>query len=106
MTEVFFDADDRGAAARQEFERNAACACEKIEGTGGGIEVDVVVVQEDVEEAFLGKVSGRTRLERRRHVEPLVLIFAADDAHLIRNRRRGGSVGRKGYRGTAVHQVQ
>lgn len=73
-------ADHLFAASRQQFERDAACACKEVEGTCA-FKVDVCV--EDIEDVLLRKVGGGTCLEGVRDVETATFVDACDDAHLL-----------------------
>lgn len=78
MAAVALHGDHLAAAAREEFERNAARAAEKVEGTRL---LKVNVGAEHVEEVFLGEVGGRPGLEGAGHLEVAAFVNAGDDAH-------------------------
>ena len=65
-------------AARQQLERDAACAREKVERDGF---VQIYILCQHIEDVLLGKVGGRPRLERARDVEMPSFVFACDNAH-------------------------
>ena len=86
MLEIFLHTDNTSASTGKQFETDATCTGKEVECRGTGLEINVDIVQ-DVEEAFLGKISRGTCLEGRWHVESFMLVFSSDDAHVVRIRR-------------------
>ena len=75
---VFLHADHPPAAAREQLQRDAACARKEVEG---GRVVQVEVAPDDVEDVLLGEVGRRPRLECAGNLEMTTLIDTSDDAH-------------------------
>ena len=80
MVAVEFDADDAGASPREQFEGDAARACEEVEGFGT---VEVDVLHQHVEDVLLGKIGGRPRLERTRNIKMPPLVFSSYYSHIF-----------------------
>lgn len=66
------------ATARQQFERNAARAREKVESCGA-VEVDIAV--KHIEKVFLGEVGCGPGFERSGYVEVSAFVFSCDYSH-------------------------
>ena len=65
-------------ATRQQFQSDAACTGEEIEGRGT---FKVEISRQYIKDVFLGKVRCRPSLERPRYVEVPSLVFPCDDSH-------------------------
>ena len=79
MLAVLFYADYFRAAAREEFERNAARAGKKIEGTGL---LKIQISPYYVEQVFFCKVGGGTGLEASGHFKMAAFVFSGNDTHV------------------------
>ena len=101
MVAVGLYTDDILASSRQQLKRDTACTGEQIQCCDA-VEIDVPV--QDVEDILLGKVCGRTCLERAWNIEVPSFVFACNDAHGYRLLSlsiivllRKASAGRKAY---------
>ena len=78
MISILFDADDVGAAARHQFEGDAARAREEVEGCGA---FKVHITRQDIEDVLLGKVGGGSCLETPWNLKVPSLVYACNDSH-------------------------
>ena len=67
-------------AARQQLERDAACAREKVERDGF---VQIYILCQHIEDVLLGKVRRGASLEGARDVEMTTFVFSCNDSHLL-----------------------
>ena len=79
MIPVHLYADHLTAASRQQFQRDAACAREEVEGRSV---FEVHILHQHVEDVLLGKVGSGPRLKRTRNVEVPSLVFSCYNPHL------------------------
>ena len=79
MVTIQFYTHHLSAATRQQFQRDAACAREKVKGRGT-IEIDVT--RQHVEDILLCKVRRRACLECARNIKMPTLIFPCDNSHI------------------------
>jgi len=79
MDMVHFDTGDIAASSRSKFEGDATGPCKKIQNFGL---FKIYPVVQNVEQVFLGKVSGRPGLKILSGVEEPPLHFAANYSHL------------------------
>ena len=79
MVTVCFYAYHLLATARYEFQGDASCSCEKVEGSGI---FKVNVTLEHIEDVLLGEVCCRARLECTGNVKMASLIFSCNDSHI------------------------
>ena len=70
-----FDADDVGGTSAEEFEADAACPAEEVEGATA---FEGHAALEDVEEGLFGKVRGGACLEVAGRVEAASAVLAGD----------------------------
>ena len=75
---VSLNAHHPAAAARHEFERDAARARKKVESR---LSVKVYISPKHIENVLFGKVGRGTRLERPRHVKVTALVFSCYYPH-------------------------
>ena len=75
---VELDAGDVGAAAREQFKRDAARTGKEVEGLTA-IKVDIAI--QHVKDVLLGEVGGGARLEGARYVEVATFVFSGNDSH-------------------------
>ena len=78
MVTIHLHAHNRSAAAREQFERDAARTSEEIERLCA-IHIDVAV--NHVEDILFGEVRSRTCLERARNIEVAPFIFSCYYTH-------------------------
>ena len=64
--------------SRDEFEGDAACAREEVEGVDI-VKVDIAI--EHIEDILLGKVCCGSGLERTRHIEVPTLVLSCNYTH-------------------------
>ena len=64
--------------SRDEFEGDAACAREEVEGIDT-VKVDIAI--EHIEDILLGKVCCGSGLERTRHIEVATLVLSCNYTH-------------------------
>ena len=67
-----------GTTSRDEFEGDAACSWEEVEGIDT-VKVDIAI--EHIEDILLGKVCCGSGLERTRHIEVATLVLSCNYTH-------------------------
>ena len=77
---VGLHADHLLAATGNQFERDAARACEEVEGRGI-LEVDVAL--QHIEDVLFGEIGGGARLECAGNVEMAALVLSCYDSHFF-----------------------
>ena len=79
MVPVHLYADHLLTASRQQFQRDAACAREEVEGRSV---FEVHILHQHVEDVLLGKVGSGPRLKRTRNIKMTSLLFFSYNPHL------------------------